>query len=31
MSNNFTRIRLKCESLLAQRVDGLVQDLEGVY
>lgn len=30
MRNNFSRIRLKCETLLAQRVDSLAEELEGM-
>jgi hypothetical protein len=29
MRNNFSRIRLKCEMLLAQRIDGLAREVEG--
>jgi len=29
MGKNFTRIRLKCETLLAERVDSLIKQNEG--
>lgn len=29
LRDKFSRIRLKCESLLAQRIDSLTKDLEG--
>ena len=28
MTENFNRIRLKCEALLAQRIDGLVKQID---